>query len=100
MNMVFLRSFLSLERNVSENWKRWIQQFPLYLSVNKKDNKPGMIQCLLLLKCDMVQAQELYNIITFDKGEMDKFELLIREFEDYCSSKKKKKTSIQNTCLQ
>lgn len=79
---------LNLEGNVSENWRRWIQQFKVYLCASEKDQKDEKLQCALLLHCAGEQAQELYNTFTFTQDEADKIESLIKKFEDYCTPKK------------
>lgn len=79
---------MSFDGNISENWRRWIQQFKLYMCAGEKDKKPEKLQCALLLHCAGEQAQELYNTFTFADGEVDGIEPLIKKFADYCTPRK------------
>ena len=79
---------LSFEGNVSENWRRWIQQFRLYLNATGRDRKPEKVQCSTLLTVAGEDAVEIYNTFTFSSGETDKIEPLISKFQAYCIPKK------------
>ena len=79
---------LSFEGNVSENWRRWIQQFRLYLNATGRDRKPDIVQCSTLLTVAGEDAVEIYNTFTFASGETDKIEPLISKFHAYCIPKK------------
>ena len=79
---------LSFEGNVSENWRRWIQQFRLYLNATGRDRKPEKVRCSTLLTVAGEDAVEIYNTFTFASGETDKIEALISKFQAYCIPKK------------
>jgi len=44
-----LPEYLSLEGNSSENWRRWIQRFELYLVAKEKTKKPDPTKIAMLL---------------------------------------------------
>nr|XP_023660182.1 uncharacterized protein LOC111840028 [Paramormyrops kingsleyae] len=66
--------FSNWEGNLSENWRRRIQQFHLYLAATEKEGKPEKLQCSLLLQCAGEQAQELYSTFTFANDDVGNIE--------------------------
>ena len=77
---------LSFEGNLAENWRRWIQQFRLYLSATGSDKKAEKVQCSIILTVAGEDAVEVFN--TFTETEEDKIEPLIEKFRSYCTPKK------------
>ena len=63
---------LSFEGNLAENWRRWIQQFRLYLSATGSDKKDEKVQCSILLTVAGEDAVEVFNTFTFTETEEDK----------------------------
>ena len=60
---------LSLQGNPSENWRRWIQQFDLYLTASGKIKEDEKVQCAILLHVIGEEALEIYNTFKFATGE-------------------------------
>ncbi|KAK3745993.1 hypothetical protein QZH41_005776 [Actinostola sp. cb2023] len=79
---------LSFEGHVAENWRRWIQQFRLYLNATGRDKKSEEMQCSTLLTVAGEDAVEVYNTFELNEAEQKKIELLISKFEQYCTPKK------------
>ena len=79
---------LSLTGNVSENWRRWIQHFRLYLNATGRDKKSEQIQCSTLLAVAGEEALEVYNRFEIPEDDKDKIEPLIKQFERYCMPRK------------
>ena len=79
---------LSFDGNVAGNWRRWIQQFRLYLNATGRDKNSEQIQCLTLLSVAGEDAVEVYNTFVLDEAEQNKIEPLIEKFEQYCTPKK------------
>jgi hypothetical protein len=77
---------LSFEGNLAENWRRWIQQFRLYLSATGSDKKAEKVQCSIILTVAGEDAVEVFN--TFTETEEDKIEPLIEKFRGYCTPKR------------
>ena len=75
---------LSLQGNPSENWRRWIQRFDLYLTASGRIKEDEKVQCAILLHVIGEEALEIYNTFKFATGE-DPSEIsdLKKEFEDY-----------------
>ena len=79
---------LSFEGNVAKNWRRWIQQFTLYLIANGRDKKPEQVQFSTLLTVAGEDAIEVYNTFALTEEETNKIDVLITKFEDYCTPRK------------
>ena len=79
---------LSFEGNVAENWRRWIQQFHLYMTTTGGDKKEENVQCSLLLSVAGEDALEVFNTFNFTWSEKNKFAPLVQKFEEYCIPRK------------
>ncbi|KAK3729567.1 hypothetical protein QZH41_005706 [Actinostola sp. cb2023] len=63
---------LSFEGNVADNWRRWLQQFNLYMNATGRDRKDEKIQYSTFLTIAGEDALEIYNTFTFEEGEANK----------------------------
>lgn len=80
---------LDLNGNVSDNWRKFIQRFRIYLQATEKDKKPSALQTAVFLHIAGEEAMEVYNTFTFDKeADRTDLELVISKFKDYCTPKK------------
>ena len=80
---------LSLQGNPSENWRRWIQRFDLYLTASGKIKEDEKVQCAILLHVIGEEALEIYNTFKFATGEdPNKISVLKKKFEDYVNPRK------------
>ena len=79
---------LSFVENVAENWRRWIQQFRLYLNATGFDKKPAQAQCSTLLTVAGEEALEIFNTFGLSDEDKVKIDVVIKKFEEYCTSKK------------
>ena len=79
---------LSFEGNVSENWRRWLQQLRLYYAATGIDKKSEKIQCSTLLAIAGEDAIEVFNTFTFEEDDNDKIGPLIAKFEQHCTPKR------------
>lgn len=80
---------LSLEGNLSENWKRFKQLFEIYLVASSTVEKTDRVQAMTFLRIVGPDAVEIYN--TFDWQEEEEKENLrniMEKFEGYCNPKK------------
>ena len=93
---------LSLEGNVCENWRRWIQRWRLYIVASGADKKPEATQCAIFLHTIGQDAIDVYNTFTFTEAETDKIDPLIQKFEQHCAWKKNLTFERYkfNTCIQ
>ena len=79
---------MTFEGNVAENWRRWIQQFRLYLNATGLDKKPQQQQCSCLLTVAGPEALEIFNTFALSDTDQTKIEVVINKFEEYCTPKK------------
>ena len=80
---------LSFEGNVRENWRRWKQEFELYLAATESDEKSEKVKSSILLTCIGKRAREIYNSFTFQTEE-DKMKVspILSKFTAYCNPRK------------
>ena len=80
---------LSFEGNVRENWRRWKQEFELYLVATESDGKSEKVKSSILLTCIGKRAREIYNTFTFGNDE-DKMKVkpILEKFTAYCNPRK------------
>ena len=60
---------LIVEGNLVKNWKRWKQDFTLYLTATEFTKKSNQVKSSLLLHCIGEKSREIYNNFTFDNEE-------------------------------
>nr|XP_039255361.1 uncharacterized protein K02A2.6-like [Styela clava] len=80
---------LSLEGNLSENWRKFKQQFEIYLEASGDNIKSDITKVAILLNFAGEDAVEIYN--NFDFAEADdrkKLDKVIEKFENYCNQRK------------
>lgn len=80
---------LSLEGDVSENWKRFKQRFELYLEASGASEKSDKQKACLFLHVIGEDALEVYNNFAFANVDDNmKLEQILQKFDDYCNPKK------------
>ena len=80
---------LSLQGNLRENWRRWVQRFDLYLMASGKIKKKEDVQCAILLHVVSEEALEIYNTFQFINEEhRHKLDVLKSKFEEYVNPRK------------
>jgi len=78
-----LPEYLSLQGNPSENWRRWLQRFELYLVAKEKTKKPDETKIAMLLSAIGPEALERYNHFEWSEGEDNtKFDDVKAKFEN------------------
>ena len=60
---------MKFEGNVADNWRRWEQQFTIYMQAAEMGQKPPATQVAVLLHCAGPDALEVFNTFTFGEGE-------------------------------
>ncbi|GBN42352.1 Transposon Ty3-I Gag-Pol polyprotein, partial [Araneus ventricosus] len=81
-------SALKLEGNVAENWKKFKQKFFIYLEASEKINKPDKLKVALLLTTMGEDCLDIYNSFGLSAEDSEKFDIVIKSFDDYFSPKK------------
>lgn len=85
-----LPEYLSLQGNPSENWRRWIQRFELYLVAKEKTEKPAATKIAMLLSAVGPEALERYNHFEWSEDEdKGKFDVVKAKFENELAGKKR-----------
>ena len=85
---------LSLEGNLSENWRRWKQRFELYRNASGISGKEEKTQAATLLHMVRAEALEVYNNFTWDNnGDNMKVKQIMAKFEAYCNPRRERHVS-------
>ena len=79
---------LVLGGNIAENWRKFKQEFELYLIATGLDTKTSRQKIALLLHVARKQAIEVYNTFSFTEEEDGEFDSVIEKFNSYCNPKK------------
>ena len=80
---------LSLDGNLSENWRRFKQHFDIYLLASGKKNAAEDVKVALLLNLAGEEAQEVFNTFTFaEESEAKKIDVVCQKFSAYCNPRK------------
>lgn len=80
---------LSLEGNISDNWKTFSQKFDLFIVATGLKSKPEETKAAAFLSLVGDDGLELYNTFTFVPPEAAKrLDKIRQKFEDYCAPKK------------
>jgi hypothetical protein len=77
---------LILTENLADNWRRFKQQFEIYLIASGLDEKDGKVQAMALLHVAGFKALEVYNTFQWDTaGDDVKVDKIMGKFERYCN---------------
>jgi len=79
---------LSLTGNVHENWKRFKQRFELYLVAIGAAKKSDEQKIALFLTIAGPDTIEVYNTLEFNDDDKDKYDVVIKKIEEYCTPRK------------
>ena len=82
-------STLSLSGNLAENWRRFEQQFEIYVAASDKEKASDAIKVALLLNFAGEDAIEVFNTFKFTNEADKKVLKTVKEkFEEYCNPRK------------
>ncbi|CAB4035564.1 Hypothetical predicted protein, partial [Paramuricea clavata] len=81
-------SALSFDGNTSENWRRFKQQFQIYLVASGSEDKDDPIKIAILLNFAGEDAIEVFNTFEFSAVDDKKLDKVIEQFERYCNPRK------------
>lgn len=75
-------------RNVSEDWKKWKEEFSLYVDLALKD-KEELEKVKMFTYLISSEGREIYNTMKWDDEEKDRaLATVIGNFDKYCQPKK------------
>ena len=77
-----------LAGNIAENWRKFKQEFELYLVATGLDTKTSRHKIALLLHVARKQAIDVYNTFSFTEEEDGDFDSVIEKFNSYCNPMK------------
>lgn len=81
-------SALSLDGNTSENWRRFKQQFDIYLTASGKGNKADEVKIAILLNFAGEDTINVFNTFQFAEGDKKKLDKDLERFEQYRNPRK------------
>ena len=78
-----------IERNVSENYKKWKRQVEVYLMASGAVKKDKEVQIAIILNCAGPQIIDIYDQFIWDEeGDEKKLDKLFEKLEGYCNPRK------------
>ena len=79
---------LVLAGNIAENWRKFKQEFKLYLVATGLDTKTAKQKIVMLPHVARKQATEVCSTFSFTEEEEGDFDSGIDKFNAYCNPKK------------
>lgn len=80
---------MRFEGNISENWRRWLQRYELYLAASGAVDKDDKIKVAILLHAIGDEGIDIFNTFTFDtEGDEAKLAVVVGKFHAYCNPRK------------
>ncbi|XP_029055276.2 uncharacterized protein K02A2.6-like, partial [Osmia bicornis bicornis] len=79
---------LSLEGNISENWRKFKQAFEIFINASGKSKTEEEVKVAILLNLIGEEAVELFNTFTLTEQQKKVTQNVIDAFEAYCMPKK------------
>ncbi|XP_071628027.1 uncharacterized protein [Temnothorax longispinosus] len=79
---------MRFDGNLSDNFKRFYQNFELYLIATEKDKKADLIKIAILLNTIGSEGIEIYNTFRLTKEQKKKYDDVVTEFKRYCAPRK------------
>ena len=78
-------SALSFDGNTSENWRRFRQQYEIYLTALAREKKDDTVEIAILLNFADEDAIEVFNTFQFPEGDEKQLDKVLERFECYCN---------------
>jgi len=79
---------LSLNGNISKNWRKFKQSFEIFLKASSNTNKTDEVKVAILLNIVGEDGVELYNTFNLQETEGNNLAKVLQGFEEYCIPKK------------
>jgi hypothetical protein len=76
-----------LTGNIAENWRKFRQEFELYMIASGHDGKPEKQKVALLLHVARKQAIDVFNTFALTEEQKADYDVVVQRFETYCSPK-------------
>jgi len=78
-------SALSFDSNTLENWRRFRQQFNIYITASGSEKKDDAVKIAILLNFAGEDAIEVFYTFQFAEGDEKKLNKVLEQFEQYCN---------------
>lgn len=79
---------LSFEGNISENWKKWIKRFDIYIKATENSKKADDIKIAILLHVLGDEAQDKFETFDLTERQREKYVDVVQAFQNYCVPKR------------
>ena len=79
---------MSFDGNTSENWRKFKQQFDIYVTASGSEKKDDAVEIAILLNFAGEDAIEVFNTFQFAEGDEKKLNKVLEQFEQYCNPRK------------
>ena len=77
--------------NLSEEWRRWEQQFRVYYTAAELVKKEAKTRIAILLHCAGPEAQDIHSNFVFSEADGDRasdYNSVLKKFKEYCEPRK------------
>ena len=78
---------LDLGGNKAENWRRYQEDFTIYLASTEKEGKPDAVKIALMLSCAGRELVDIFNTLKFDDEGDKKYEKVVEKLNEYFEPK-------------
>ena len=79
---------LVMEGNLLQNWKKWKQDFIIYLAATESTKKPDETKSSILLHCIGEKGREVYNTFNLTEENSLNFEAIMTNFDKFFEPRK------------
>lgn len=79
-------SQLVITGNMKENWKRFKQNFEIFMIATGGDLKESKVKAAILLNLIGEEANDLYNTLNVKTDETKMYEQIIKAFDQHCAT--------------
>ena len=79
---------LSLEGNIAEDWRRFHQEFEIYMISTEKTEKKDEVKVALLLRCGGSELVDIFNTLPISEEEKKKYKDLVKGLKNHFEPKK------------
>lgn len=79
---------MRFEGNEGENFKRFLQNFEIYMVATGKDAKDARIKIAIFLNTIDPEGIEIYNYFKLTDAQQKEYKTIVQEFESYCTPRK------------
>ncbi|GBN52470.1 hypothetical protein AVEN_9472-1 [Araneus ventricosus] len=78
---------LSLDGNVAENWRKFKQQFTIYMKASGHDKKDSDVKVAIFLNAVGEEAMDLFNTFVLQEEDRNDYDKVLTAFENHITPK-------------